>query len=118
MVTTPRPGLALSSGARAGLTAALKGLLLEVARQNVTINNLLPERFDTDRQLKMAELAMAKHGLTLEAARARQIDSIPAQRLGKPHELGQTCAFICSAQAAYMTGMNIRLDGGSYPGLL
>ena len=118
MVTTPRSGLALSSGSRAGLTAALKGLLLEVARYNVTINNLLPERFDTDRQHKMAELAMAKYGLTLEAARARQIDSIPAQRLGKPLELGQTCAFVCSAQAAYMTGMNIRLDGGSYPGLL
>jgi 3-oxoacyl-[acyl-carrier protein] reductase len=118
MVTTPRPGMALSSGARAGLTAALKGLLLEVAQHNVTINNLLPERFDTDRQLRQAESMVRTLGLTMAAARAQQVASIPARRLGKPSEFGQTCAFVCSAQAAYMTGMNIRLDGGSYPALL
>jgi 3-oxoacyl-[acyl-carrier protein] reductase len=118
MVTTPRPGMALSSGARAGLTAALKGLLLEVAQHNVTINNLLPERFDTDRQLQQAESMVRKLGLTMDAARAQQVAAIPARRLGTPSEFGQTCAFICSAQAAYMTGMNIRLDGGSYPALL
>ncbi len=118
MVTTPRPSMALSSGARAGLTAALKGLLLEVAQFNVTINNLLPERFDTDRQIEMAKAQMARFGLTWEQARARQVETIPAKRLGQAREFGQTCAFVCSAQASYMTGMNIRLDGGSYPALL
>lgn len=118
MVTTPRPSMALSSGARAGLTAALKGLLLEVAHDNVTFNNLLPERFDTERQRTMARALMTKHNLTWEDARARQVASIPAKRLGKPEELGATCAFLCSQQASYMTGMNIRLDGGSYPALL
>ena len=118
MVSTPRPLMALSSGARAGLTAALKGLLLEVAQDNVTFNNLLPERFDTDRQVRMAQSLMAREGLTWDQARARQIESIPAKRLGKPSEFGSTCAFVCSVQASYMTGMNIRLDGGSYPALL
>lgn len=118
MVTTPRPGLALSSGARAGLTAALKGLITEVAADNVTINNILPERFDTDRQVAMAKAAMARQGLSWEEARARQLATIPARRLGRPAEFGATCAFICSAHAGYMTGMNIRLDGGSYPALL
>jgi 3-oxoacyl-[acyl-carrier protein] reductase len=117
MVTTPRPNMALSSGARAGLTAALKELLLEVAQYNITINNLLPERFDTDRQLRIAETLMRRHDISWEVARAPGRDHsrwVP----GLPHEFGQTCAFICSGQAAYMTGMNIRLDGGSYPALL
>ncbi|MDB5583086.1 MAG: 3-oxoacyl-ACP reductase [Bradyrhizobium sp.] len=118
MVTTPRPLMALSSGARAGLTAALKGLLLEVARENVTFNNLLPERFDTDRQAKMAKAAMERDGVSWDEARARQTRTIPARRLGEPAEFGATCAFVCSVQASYMTGMNIRLDGGSYPALL
>ncbi len=118
MVTTPRPGMALSSGARAGLTAALKGVLLEVAQHNVTINNLAPERFDTDRQQRAAAEAVARSGVTWAEARARQIASIPAKRLGKPHEFGQTCAFLCSVHAGYITGMNVRLDGGSYPALL
>ena len=118
MVTTPRPGLALSSGARAGLTAALKGLITEIAPSNVTINNILPERFDTDRQIAMAEAAVARQGLSWDEARARQIAPIPAGRLGRPEEFGATCAFVCSTHAGYMTGMNIRLDGGSYPALL
>ena len=117
MVTTPRTGLALSSGSRAGLVAALKGVVMEVAKDNVTINNLSPERFDTDRQVGMANATMTREGISWEAARARQIATIPAGRLGRPEEFGAACAFICSAQASYMTGMNIRLDGGSYPGL-
>ena len=117
MVTTPRPGFALSSGARAGLVAALKGVVLEVAKDNVTINSLAPERFDTDRQLRMAQTAMIKDGIAWEEARHRQTASIPAGRLGRPEEFGATCAFMCSDQAGYMTGMNIRLDGGSYPAL-
>ena len=118
MVGTPRPGMALSSGARAGLTAALKGLLTEAARDNVTVNNLLPERFDTDRQVQMAHALMQRHGLTWDQARVKQTETVPAGRLGRPEEFGATCAFVCGAQAGYMTGMNIRLDGGSHPGLL
>jgi NAD(P)-dependent dehydrogenase (short-subunit alcohol dehydrogenase family) len=76
MVTTPRPHIPLSSGARAGLTGALKGLSLDVARDNVTINNLLPERFDTDRQQFMAKRAVAREGISYEEARARQVASI------------------------------------------
>jgi 3-oxoacyl-[acyl-carrier protein] reductase len=118
MVTTPRPHMALSSGARGGLTASLKGLSMEVARDNVTINHLLPERFDTDRQIQMAKVAMQRDGITWEAARARQVEAIAAKRLGDPKEFGATCAFVCSSLAGYMTGMNIHLDGGTYPALI
>ena len=118
MVTTPRPHMTVSSGARAGLTAAMKGLSLEVARDNVTINNLLPERFDTDRQHQMAKAAMARENISYEEARARQIESIAARRLGDPKEFGATCAFLCSALAGFMSGQNLHLDGGSYPALI
>jgi 3-oxoacyl-[acyl-carrier protein] reductase len=118
MVTTPRPHMTLSSGARGGLTAAMKGLSLEVARDNVTINNLLPERFDTDRQHQMAKAAMARENISYEEARARQIESIPARRLGDPKEFGATCAFLCSALAGFTSGQNFHLDGGSYPALI
>jgi 3-oxoacyl-[acyl-carrier protein] reductase len=118
MVTTPRPHMTVSSGARAGLTAAMKGLSLEVARDNVTINNLLPERFDTDRQHQMAKAAMARENISYEEARARQIESIAARRLGDPKEFGAICAFLCSALAGFMSGQNLHLDGGSYPALI
>jgi 3-oxoacyl-[acyl-carrier protein] reductase len=118
MVTTPRPHMTLSAAARAGLTAAQKGLSLEVARSNVTINNLLPERFDTARQEQMAEAAMRRENIAYEEARSRQIQSIAARRLGRPQEFGAMCAFLCSAHAGYVSGQNIHLDGGSYPGLI
>ena len=118
MVTTPRPHMTLSSGARGGLTAAMKGLSLEVARHNVTINNLLPERFDTDRQHQMAKAAMARENISYEEARARQVESIAARRLGDPREFGATCAFLCSGLAGFMSGQNLHLDGGSYPALI
>jgi 3-oxoacyl-[acyl-carrier protein] reductase len=118
MVTTPRPHMTVSSGARAGLTAAMKGLSLDVARHNVTINNLLPERFDTDRQHQMAKAAMARENISYEEARARQVESIAAKRLGDPKEFGATCAFLCSAFAGFMSGQNLHLDGGSYPALI
>jgi 3-oxoacyl-[acyl-carrier protein] reductase len=118
MVTTPRPGMALSSAARTGLTAALKSLSLEVARDNVTLNNLLPERFDTDRQRFMAERVMAAERIDYAEARERQENSIAARRLGRPEELGAACAFLCSRQAGFISGNNIHLDGGSYPGLI
>lgn len=118
MVTTPRPPMAVSSGPRAALTAICKGLSLEVAEHNVTINNLLPERFDTDRQRYMAQRDVEQLGITYDEARRRMIQTIAAGRLGRPAEFGATCAFVCSAHASYMSGMNIHLDGGSYPGLV
>jgi 3-oxoacyl-[acyl-carrier protein] reductase len=118
MVTTPRPTMAVSSGVRSALTAVLKGLSFELARYNVTINNLLPERFDTERQQQMARVASARDGVTFDEARRRQVESIAARRMGRPEELGATCAFVCSELAGFMSGQNIRLDGGSYPGLV
>lgn len=118
MVTTPRPLMGMSSGARAGLTAVLKGLSLDVARFNVTINNLLPERFDTDRQIFMAKQVMKRENISWEEARKRQVDSIACKRLGLPQEFGATCAFLCSEFGGYMSGQNLHLDGGSYPALI
>jgi 3-oxoacyl-[acyl-carrier protein] reductase len=118
MVTTPRPHMAPSAGARSGLTGAMKALAMEVARFNITVNNLLPERFDTDRQHQMAKAAMARDNISYEEARARQVASIAAKRLGDPKEFGATCAFLCSAYAGFMSGQNIHLDGGSYPALV
>jgi 3-oxoacyl-[acyl-carrier protein] reductase len=118
MVTTPWPDMGLSSGPRAGLTAVVKGLSHEVAADNVTINNLLPERFDTDRQLFMAQREMDKYGITFEEARQRQVESIAAKRLGRPSEFGAMCAFLCSEHAGYISGNSIHLDGGSYPALI
>jgi 3-oxoacyl-[acyl-carrier protein] reductase len=118
MVSTPRSHQALSSGARAGLTAVMKGLSRDVARFNVTINNLLPERFDTDRQREMAEAAMRRDGISMEAARAQQVATIPMGRFGQPAEFGATCAFLCSVFAGFITGTNVHLDGGAYPALL
>lgn len=118
MVTTPRPPMGLSSGPRAGLTAVMKGLSLAVARDNVTINNLLPERFDTARQQFMAERDAARDGVSYDEARQRQRDSIAAHRLGDPAEFGAFCAFLCSVHAGFVSGQNVHLDGGSYPALV
>lgn len=118
MVTTPRPTMAVSSAARAALTAAVKGLSLDVAQFNVTVNNLLPERFDTERQRFMARVATTRDGITYEEARARQVQSIAAKRLGDPAEFGAICAFLCSPLAGFVSGQNVHLDGGSYPALV
>lgn len=118
MVKTPRPPMALSSGARAGLTAVLKGQSIDCARDNVTINNLLPFIIDTDRQLQLARRRMESAGMTFEQARAEQIESVAAKRMGLPKEFGAICAFLCSALAGYISGQNIHVDGGSYPGLV
>ncbi len=87
-----------------------------MAHANVTINNLCPERFDTDRQRQMAELAVTVKGITLDEAYAEMRASIAARRLGDPAEFGDACAFLCSAQAGYVSGQSISLDGGSSPG--
>ena len=118
MVTTPRPAMGLSSGPRAGLTAVMKGLSLAVACDNVTINNLLPERFDTDRQRFMAEQEAARDDVSYLEARKRQRDSIAARRLGDPSEFGAFCAFLCGSHAGFVSGQNVHLDGGSYPALI
>lgn len=118
MVKSPRPPMALSTGARAGLTAFSKSLSLEVARDNVTINSLLPERIDTDRQRFMAERMMREHGITMDQARARIVDTIAAGRFGTPKEFGDACAYLCSVQAGFISGQNLQLDGGSYHGLI
>nr|MDJ0785893.1 SDR family oxidoreductase [Myxococcota bacterium] len=81
-------------------------------------NNLLPERIDTDRQRGMAELRAKIGGVSLEQAYDEMKASIAAGRLGRPEELGDACAFLCSAQAGFISGQNLQLDGGSYAGLI
>lgn len=118
MVTTPHPMMLASTGARAGLTAVMKAVAREAAPDNVTINNILPERIDSPRQVQMANLVMAQQKISFEEAWKQQAESIAAKRHGKPEEVGATCAFLCSEHAGYMSGMNVHLDGGSYPGLV
>ena len=113
-VYQPILGLDLSSGARAGLTAFLAGIARSVADKNVTINNILPGKFDTDRIRQTMVFAAEKRGVELDEEQQRQIDLIPAKRLGTPEEFGATCAFLCSVHGGYLTGRNIILDGGVY----
>jgi len=114
-VYMPITGLDLSSGARAGLTAFLAGVARPVAHRNVTINSILPGKFDTDRIRANLEHGAKKAGITVEERRQQQIDEIPAKRFGTAEEFGQACAFLCSAHAGYITGQNLRLDGGLFP---
>lgn len=118
MVKAPVGVMGLSSGARAGLTAAVKGLSRDVAHANVTINNLCPERFDTGRQRQMAELVAELRGIDVEEAYDEMRESIAAKRLGRPGEFGDACAFLCADQAGFISGQSLSLDGGTYPGLL
>ena len=117
MVKAPHPAMGLSTAARSALTAVCKGLSKEVARDNVTINQLLPERIDTDRQRMMAELRAKTGGVSLEQAYAEMAATIAAGRLGTPEEVGAACAWLCSAHAGFVSGQNLQLDGGSYPGV-
>jgi 3-oxoacyl-[acyl-carrier protein] reductase len=116
MVKSPFSVMALSAGARTGLTAAVKALSRDVAKDNVTINNLLPERIDTERQVYMARKRAESAGISYEAARQEIVDSIAAGRMGRPEELGAACAFLCSSHAGYISGQNLQVDGGSYQG--
>ena len=118
MVKSPRAHMGLSTAARAGLTALSKSLVPEVAADNVTINNLLPERIDTGRQRYLAERMMKLENITYQEARARIVDTIAAKRFGKPEEFGDACAYLCSEQASFISGQNLQLDGGSYRGLI
>ncbi len=118
MVKSPRAPMGLSTAARSGLTAFCKGVSQDVARHNVTINNMLPERFDTDRQKFMAKVLMERQGLTFEQAREAIANTINAKRFGQPEEFGDACAYLCSAQAGFISGQNLQMDGGSYAGLI
>ena len=117
LALVPNSLMSLSHGTRLGLTGVLKGLSKDLAKYNVTVNQLLPERFDTARQEQMAHVAMKILGITYEEARAQQIASIKAGRLGRPDEFGDAFAFLCAAQAGYISGQNLQLDGGSYEGV-
>jgi 3-oxoacyl-[acyl-carrier protein] reductase len=114
-VKMPIVGLDLSSGARAGLTAFMAGIARSVADKNVTINNLLPGNFDTQRLRGNLSAAAKRNQVSEAEATARSIANIPAKRFGTPAEFGQFCAFLCSVHAGFMTGQNVLLDGGAYP---
>lgn len=118
MVKTPMSPMGLSTGARTGLTSVVKSLSKDVAHANVTINNILPERVDTERQQQMARLHAKSANITVEEAYEHMARSIAAKRLGRPEEVGDACAFLCSAQAGYISGQNLQLDGGSFSGLM
>ena len=119
-VKAPIDILGLSNGARSGLTGFVAGLARDsrLAAANVTLNNLLPGVFDTDRVRSAWAGAAARQGKTVHEVLAQRIATVPARRLGTPAEFGALCAFVCSAQAAYLTGQNILLDGGAFRGTL
>lgn len=115
-VKAPISVLGLANGARSGLTGFVAGIARQTVKHNVTINNLLPGLFMTDRnRATMAAFAQEK-GTTMEEALAERVQSIPAARFGEPTEFGEACAFLCSTQAGYITGQNLLIDGGAYPG--
>ncbi|MFC7053710.1 SDR family oxidoreductase [Hansschlegelia quercus] len=115
-VKAPIAGLDLSSGARAGLTAFMAGVAREVAHRNVTINAILPGMFDTDR-LRGAFPADAKRrGVSEDEVADARRATVPARRFGDPDEFGRLCAFLCSQHAGYVTGQNVLIDGGLFPG--
>ncbi|MEU2679406.1 SDR family oxidoreductase [Streptomyces sp. NPDC007107] len=118
MVKGPAYEMGLSTSARSALTAISKSISNDVVADNVTVNNLLPERIDTPRQEFMAQRMMAAQGIDRDEARRRIASTVAAGRLGRPEEFGDACAFLCSAQAGYISGQNLQLDGGSYRGVL
>jgi 3-oxoacyl-[acyl-carrier protein] reductase len=115
-VKAPIEILGLSNGARSGLTGFVAGLSRKTVAANVTINNLLPGYFDTDRQRSNVTALAKNAGISPEEALKRRVATIPAGRLGDPHEFGQACAYLCSTQAGWITGQNFLIDGGAYPG--
>jgi len=117
-VKAPIGILGLSNGARAGLTAVMSGLSKQVARHNITINNLLPGGFDTDRRAAIIGASAAACNRTPQEVKKDQLQMIPAGRFGTIEEFGAACAFLCSDQAGFITGQNLLLDGGEYPGML
>jgi len=117
-VKAPIDVLGLSNGARAGLTGFVAGLARKTVAKNVTINGLLPGPFETARLEGTTRATAAKTGKSFEEVYAERKQQNPAKRYGQPHEFGEYCAFICSAQAGFVTGQNLLIDGGAYPGTL
>ncbi|MCW2243658.1 SDR family oxidoreductase [Azospirillum canadense] len=117
-VKAPISNLGLSNGARAGLTGFVAGLSRQTVRHNVTINNLLPGPFETDRLRTTMEGAAKANNRSVDDEMAARRATNPSGRFGDPAEFGAMCAFLCSAQAGFMTGQNVLLDGGAYPGTL
>ncbi|GAC1402539.1 MAG: SDR family oxidoreductase [Candidatus Velthaea sp.] len=115
-VKAPIPILGLSNGARSGLTGFIAGLARDVAPHGVTINNILPGAFDTDRLRTTLQKDAERAGRTIEEQVAVRARSIPARRLGGPAEFGALCAYVCSTHAGYITGQNLLIDGGAYAG--
>ena len=113
-VKSPIPILGLSNGARTGLTGFVAGVSREVARHNVTINNLLPGPFDTDRLRANMAVAADKAGISIEQMIDQRKKSNPARRFGEADEFGDACAYLCSAQAGFVTGQNFLMDGGAF----
>jgi 3-oxoacyl-[acyl-carrier protein] reductase len=118
LVKAPHAQLGLSAGARAALTGFSAGLAREVAKHNVTVNNLLPGPFDTDRMKYLMGRQAQARGISEEQVRAQAAAANPSGRFGDPAEFGDACAFLCSAQAGYIAGQNLLLDGGAFPGIL
>lgn len=115
-VKAPISILGLSNGARSGLTGFVAGLARETVAQNVTINNLLPGSFETDRLKSTVDSYAKKLGVSADQVRQQQMQASPAKRFGDPAEFGALCAFLCGTQAGFITGQNLLLDGGAYPG--
>jgi 3-oxoacyl-[acyl-carrier protein] reductase len=115
-VKAPIAELGLSNGARSGLTGFIAGIARRTAAHNVTINNLLPGRFWTDRARSNTEFNAKQQGKTVEEVKQAMEKTIPAGRFGTAEEFGQLCAYLCSAQASYFTAQNVLIDGGAYPG--
>ena len=112
-VVSPIPGLDLSSGARAGLTSFLAGVSRTVASTGVTINQIMPGAFDTDRLQGGIKVTAERSGQTVEEVAAARAAGIPAKRFGRPEEFGAACAFLCSVHAGYITGQSLLIDGGA-----
>ncbi|MDX1606602.1 MAG: SDR family oxidoreductase, partial [Candidatus Competibacterales bacterium] len=117
-VKAPIQALGLSNGARAGLTGFVAGLARQTVRHNVTINNLLPGPFETERLQATLEAAARNSNRPVDEIREERRRANPAGRFGDPEEFGAACAFVCSTQAGYITGQNLLLDGGAFPGTL
>lgn len=117
-VKAPISILGLSNGARAGLTGFVAGIARETVRHNVTINGLLPGPFNTDRLRGTIAARAAKDGISEDEALKRIGEANPAGRVGEPDEFGHACAFLCSAQSGFITGQNLLVDGGGFPGTL
>jgi 3-oxoacyl-[acyl-carrier protein] reductase len=117
-VKAPIEILGLSNGARAGLTGFVAGIARKTVRHNVTINGLLPGSFDTDRLRSNIRAVAEKTGRSEDEVAAERAAANPAGRFGDPAEFGEACAYLCSQQAGYITGQNLLIDGGAFPGTL